>query len=138
MCGMMMDCPSRRWSRQNVRSRVMLEPMLEEVVPAWHQLAWQWLRGEDGGDRHIDFRDDPFLWTCYLVIIVLLVCVAGLMSGLTLGLMSLDQVELEVRAWCLAWGMHDMHVWQSLRVHVTWQASNTVVHLSTRTICIDC
>lgn len=61
-----------------------------------HALLWSWLVGEEDDEHHIDFRDDPFLWTCYLVIIVLLVCIAGLMSGLTLGLMSLDHVELEV------------------------------------------
>ena len=33
----------------------------------------------------------------YLCISIFLVLMAGLMSGLTLGLMSLDQVDLEVR-----------------------------------------
>lgn len=35
----------------------------------------------------------------YLCISVFLVLMAGLMSGLTLGLMSLDQVDLEVYSW---------------------------------------
>ncbi|WCJ36728.1 hypothetical protein M5689_017909 [Euphorbia peplus] len=38
---------------------------------------------------------EPMFWT-YLVICVALVCFAGLMSGLTLGLMSLSLVDLEV------------------------------------------
>lgn len=38
---------------------------------------------------------EPMFWT-YLVICVGLVAFAGLMSGLTLGLMSLSLVELEV------------------------------------------
>lgn len=60
----------------------------------------QWLGGEEGGDEddhHISFEDNPFLWTCFLCITIALVLMAGLMSGLTLGLMSLDKVELEVR-----------------------------------------
>ncbi len=35
----------------------------------------------------------------FLCISVFLVLMAGLMSGLTLGLMSLDQVDLEVYSW---------------------------------------
>ena len=56
------------------------------------------LTGEDGddGDHHISFNDDPFLWTLMVCISAGLVCMAGLMSGLTLGLMSMDSVELEV------------------------------------------
>lgn len=42
-------------------------------------------------------QEDPFLFAVYLSISLLLVLMAGLMSGLTLGLMSLDMVELEVR-----------------------------------------
>lgn len=60
----------------------------------------RWLGGEEGGDEddhHISFEDNPFLWTCFLCITIALVLMAGLMSGLTLGLMSLDKVELEVR-----------------------------------------
>ncbi|KAF2315562.1 hypothetical protein GH714_040070 [Hevea brasiliensis] len=38
---------------------------------------------------------EPMFWT-YLIICVALVCFAGLMSGLTLGLMSLSLVDLEV------------------------------------------
>jgi hypothetical protein len=34
--------------------------------------------------------------TIYVVVACFLVLIAGLMSGLTLGLMSLDQVDLEV------------------------------------------
>ncbi len=32
----------------------------------------------------------------YLVVIIFLVCGAGMMSGLTLGLLSLDHMEIEV------------------------------------------
>jgi len=39
----------------------------------------------------------PMFWI-YLIICVALVCFAGLMSGLTLGLMSLSLVDLEVLA----------------------------------------
>lgn len=54
--------------------------------------------GEEGDDddHHVSFQDDPFLFTVYLVTCMALVLMAGLMSGLTLGLMSLDTVELEV------------------------------------------
>lgn len=38
---------------------------------------------------------EPMFWV-YLIICVALVCFAGLMSGLTLGLMSLSLVDLEV------------------------------------------
>ncbi|EEF49046.1 conserved hypothetical protein [Ricinus communis] len=38
---------------------------------------------------------EPMFWT-YLIICIALVCFAGLMSGLTLGLMSLSLVDLEV------------------------------------------
>lgn len=41
-------------------------------------------------------QEDPFLFAVYLGISLVLVLMAGLMSGLTLGLMSLDMVELEV------------------------------------------
>jgi hypothetical protein len=46
--------------------------------------------------QHVTFDEDPFLWTVYMCISAGLVCMAGLMSGLTLGLMSMDTVELEV------------------------------------------
>eukprot|EP00195_Chlamydomonas_chlamydogama_P007783 CAMPEP_0202891134 /NCGR_PEP_ID=MMETSP1392-20130828/1288_1 /ASSEMBLY_ACC=CAM_ASM_000868 /TAXON_ID=225041 /ORGANISM="Chlamydomonas chlamydogama, Strain SAG 11-48b" /LENGTH=783 /DNA_ID=CAMNT_0049574813 /DNA_START=91 /DNA_END=2442 /DNA_ORIENTATION=- len=62
---------------------------------------WRFWLGEDddgGGeeDHHVSFDDDPFLWTVYFCVIIGLTCIAGLMSGLTLGLMSLDTMELEV------------------------------------------
>ncbi len=47
-------------------------------------------------DHHISFDDDPFMWTLFVCVCLMLVCMAGLMSGLTLGLMGLDSVELEV------------------------------------------
>ena len=64
-------------------------------------------------------QDSPFsaskrdeIFTMYCTIVVALVLIAGLMSGLTLGLMSLDGLDLEVRpdtcscckqhcSWCL-------------------------------------
>lgn len=49
---------------------------------------------DDG--NHVSFNDDPFLFTLYLCISAGLTCMAGLMSGLTLGLMSLDATQLEV------------------------------------------
>ena len=36
-------------------------------------------------------------WTMYICIVVALVLLAGLMSGLTLGLMSMDVLDMEVR-----------------------------------------
>ncbi len=42
-----------------------------------------------------DKRDEIFV--SYLSISVGLICLAGLMSGLTLGLLSLDTLDLEVR-----------------------------------------
>lgn len=41
---------------------------------------------------------DPGETAVYAVVVVLLVLGAGLMSGLTLGLLSLDVMDLEVRA----------------------------------------
>lgn len=41
--------------------------------------------------------EDDVLFTAYICITIGLVIMAGLMSGLTLGLMSLDMVDLEVR-----------------------------------------
>lgn len=43
----------------------------------------------------------------YAIIVVLLVLGAGLMSGLTLGLLSLDVMDLEVRR-----GLHTSHRWR--------------------------
>lgn len=40
---------------------------------------------------------EPMFWV-YLVICAVLVCFAGLMSGLTLGLLSISLVDLEVLA----------------------------------------
>ena len=37
-------------------------------------------------------------WTMYICIVVALVLLAGLMSGLTLGLMSMDVLDMEVEA----------------------------------------
>ena len=39
-------------------------------------------------------------WTMYICIVAALVLLAGLMSGLTLGLMSMDVLDMEVRALC--------------------------------------
>ena len=39
-------------------------------------------------------------WTMYICIVVALVLLAGLMSGLTLGLMSMDVLDMEVTS-CL-------------------------------------
>ncbi|KAG2489018.1 hypothetical protein HYH03_012456 [Edaphochlamys debaryana] len=52
------------------------------------------LLGEGGDDGEEEL--DDFSFTLYISISLFLVCMAGLMSGLTLGLMSLDTVELEV------------------------------------------
>lgn len=38
----------------------------------------------------------PWLFWTYVGVSMALVCMAGLMSGLTLGLMSLDELDLEV------------------------------------------
>lgn len=66
-------------------------------------------------------QEDPFLFAVYLSISLLLVLMAGLMSGLTLGLMSLDMVELEVRLpqqTCLLFAvcaLQRARVWTSLK-----------------------
>lgn len=50
-----------------------------------------------GGSRQtVEERDEIF--TLYCSIVAVLVLIAGLMSGLTLGLMSLDTLDLEVRS----------------------------------------
>ena len=52
-----------------------------------------------GGSRQTaEERDEVF--TFYCSIVAVLVLVAGLMSGLTLGLMSLDTLDLEVCSLC--------------------------------------
>jgi hypothetical protein len=38
----------------------------------------------------------PWLFYTYLCVSILCVCTAGLMSGLTLGFFSLDEIDLEV------------------------------------------
>ncbi|KAG1671483.1 hypothetical protein FOA52_003141 [Chlamydomonas sp. UWO 241] len=74
--------------------------MIEEApVSSAAALVLAWFLGKhpkEEEDGHITWSDDPFLFTLYCVGIMVLVCVAGLMSGLTLALMSMDQVELEV------------------------------------------
>lgn len=50
-----------------------------------------------GGSRQtVEEREEIF--TLYCSIVAVLVLIAGLMSGLTLGLMSLDTLDLEVRS----------------------------------------
>ncbi len=46
--------------------------------------------------HHPELTDED--WTMYIGIVVALVLLAGLMSGLTLGLMSMDVLDMEVRA----------------------------------------
>jgi len=45
-------------------------------------------------EHHVDPQSNNFVW--YVLISVFLVALAGLMSGLTLGLLSLDEMSLEV------------------------------------------
>lgn len=54
------------------------------------------MAGDDPSDSSGSAQEDEFLFTLYICISLFLVVMAGLMSGLTLGLMSLDTVELEV------------------------------------------
>ncbi len=72
----------------------MMETVTQVGVVLWSFLP----EDDDGGDseHHTSFDDDPFLWTVYFCVSLGLVVLAGLMSGLTLGLMSMDTVELEV------------------------------------------
>lgn len=55
--------------------------------------------GEDDGSSG-SAQEDEFVFALYVCVSLVLVLIAGLMSGLTLGLMSLDMVELEVRDIC--------------------------------------
>jgi hypothetical protein len=50
--------------------------------------------GEDHHHHHPVLTDEE--WVIYICIVVGLVLLAGLMSGLTLGLMSLDMLDMEV------------------------------------------
>lgn len=54
------------------------------------------LYGYGGLRQTVEERDEIF--TLYCSIVAVLVLIAGLMSGLTLGLMSLDTLDLEVRS----------------------------------------
>lgn len=59
-------------------------------------LEWlQPLQSDPSGANKEDVS--PFLFWVYLGVSIALVTMAGLMSGLTLGLMSLDELDLEVR-----------------------------------------
>ncbi len=50
---------------------------------------------------------DAHTTALYAIIVVILVLGSGLMSGLTLGLLSLDVMDLEVGGACMAcWHMH--------------------------------
>lgn len=51
--------------------------------------------GAAAASQDPDTLSDTEVWV-YCGIAALLVCVAGLMSGLTLGLLSIDKVDLEV------------------------------------------
>ncbi len=48
------------------------------------------------GHRHQQPELTDEQWTTYICIVVALVLLAGLMSGLTLGLMSMDVLDMEV------------------------------------------
>lgn len=48
------------------------------------------------GHRHHQPELTDEEWTMYICIVVALVLLAGLMSGLTLGLMSMDVLDMEV------------------------------------------
>lgn len=69
-----------------------LQPLQQQAGAA--DLPWQSVRLH-GEDRE---QLPPWLFWTYLGISIGLVTMAGLMSGLTLGLMSLDELDLEVRA----------------------------------------
>ena len=58
--------------------------------------GWSLLANATAGHRHphTDLTKDE--WTLYLGISVALVLLAGLMSGLTLGLMSINVLDMEV------------------------------------------
>jgi metal transporter CNNM len=56
------------------------------------QAGAHFLMSESGGEHDLS----PSTRTAFIIISISLVIIAGLMSGLTLGLMSMDVVELEV------------------------------------------
>lgn len=69
-----------------------LQPLQQQAGAAdlpWQRVFWR-LHGEDREQL------PPWLFWTYLGISIGLVTMAGLMSGLTLGLMSLDELDLEV------------------------------------------
>lgn len=56
-------------------------------------------------------KENEEVFTLYCVIAAALVLIAGLMSGLTLGLMSLDALDLEVgHSTCIILTMHRKYV----------------------------
>lgn len=59
----------------------------------------EWLQHIDlnAANKHHEEPLQPWLFYTYIGISMALVTMAGLMSGLTLGLMSLDELDLEVR-----------------------------------------
>lgn len=67
------------------------------MLPVSWLVAWARRREfEDASlQRHVDGVSDPLLFT-YLSVSAVLVLLAGLMSGLTLGLLSLSKTDLEV------------------------------------------
>lgn len=65
--------------------------------------GWSILADTTSGHRHPHTELTEDEWTLYLSISVALVLLAGLMSGLTLGLMSMNVLDMEV-----SW--HDSHL----------------------------
>jgi len=63
---------------------------LEWLQPLRNDPSWR----DSGANKD---NVSPFLFWVYLGVSIALVTMAGLMSGLTLGLMSLDELDLEVR-----------------------------------------
>lgn len=73
---------------------------------------------------------EPMFWV-YLLICVFLVAFAGLMSGLTLGLMSLSQVDLEV----IAKAGHEPQDRKNAGQLIFQLFHNYVAHISLRLYC---
>lgn len=59
-------------------------------------MAIEWLQHIEKHHKHTDVPLPEYLFILYTAVSVWLVLIAGLMSGLTLGLMSLDAIDMEV------------------------------------------
>jgi hypothetical protein len=69
--------------------------------------------------KHESEELPAYLFYTYLCVSILCVCMAGMMSGLTLGFFSLDEIDLEVSSvTCLSPAVTDKQLASSRQLHL--------------------